>query len=386
MEQQSYELIKGMKSKANVHVIKPDSNKSMVWFYIFLIWKINAYLKNHPEIEIIHANDGIIALLCSFINNKSRYQMTCTLHGLDVTWPNAIYQKHLLKRLFTFDKIITVSEATKKECIKRGFPPKILVAIPNGVDHKISLIDIDQHFVEKLIEDLHLDEEKKIIVSIGRPVIRKGFSWFINNVLSKLDPDTIYLMVGDLKKKDTWFDWLLRLLPAKWSHQLSLSIGYADDCKSIRNALNEKQFKNRVFHLGKLPFQQMLSVLSIADIMVMPNLSRHGDFEGFGLVSLEANLRSKFVVASKIEGIQDAIYEGRNGLLLESQNCTKWIKTMQELLSTPKKLDEKGRYAEKFVLNTFSWSKMTDEYYQVFNRLYSKEARVAQLPYEVFYQ
>jgi glycosyltransferase involved in cell wall biosynthesis len=385
MEQQSYELIKGMKSKANVHVIKPDPNKSIVWFYIFLIWKINAYLKNHPEIEIIHANDGIIALLCSFINNKSRYQMTCTLHGLDVTWPNAIYQKHLLKRLFTFDKIITVSEATKKECIKRGFPPKILVAIPNGVDHKISLIDIDHHFVENLIEELHLDEDKKIIVSIGRPVIRKGFSWFINNVLSKLDPDTIYLMVGDLKKKDTWFDWLLRLLPAKWSHQLSLSIGYADDCKSIRNALNEKQFKNRVFHLGKLPFQQMLSVLSIADIMVMPNLSRHGDFEGFGLVSLEANLRSKFVLASKIEGIQDAIHDGQNGLLIESANASSWIKTLQRLFEHPNILDAKGRYAEDFVKDTFSWSTMTNQYFHEFKQLQSKVTPIPHIQYDMSY-
>jgi glycosyltransferase involved in cell wall biosynthesis len=48
----------------------------------------------------------------------------------------------------------------------------------------------------------------------------------------------------------------------------------------------------------------------------MPNIPVSGDMEGFGLTALEASASGSLVVASDLEGISDAIRDGKNGFLI----------------------------------------------------------------------
>ena len=55
-------------------------------------------------------------------------------HGQDVKMPISIYQNFVPKVFEALDGVISVSEATRQECIKRGMAPEKGVALPNGFD------------------------------------------------------------------------------------------------------------------------------------------------------------------------------------------------------------------------------------------------------------
>lgn len=55
-------------------------------------------------------------------------------HGHDVKLSIGIYQNFVPKVFEALDGVISVSEATRQECIKRGMSPEKGVALPNGFD------------------------------------------------------------------------------------------------------------------------------------------------------------------------------------------------------------------------------------------------------------
>ncbi len=42
--------------------------------------------------------------------------------------------------------------------------------------------------------------------------------------------------------------------------------------------------------------------------------------EGFGLVVLEPGSSCTWVIAARLEGLQDAVIDGKNGVLVEAEN------------------------------------------------------------------
>ena len=120
-----------------------------------------------------------------------------TLHGLDIVLPSKIYQRYVVDRFKRLDGVIAVSQATAQECIKRGFDRDKVYVVRNGVDTEMSLINKKAGFRKTLESKLGIPlQDKKILVSIGRSVRRKGFSWFMTKVLPQLDKNIIYLIVG----------------------------------------------------------------------------------------------------------------------------------------------------------------------------------------------
>jgi glycosyltransferase involved in cell wall biosynthesis len=87
------------------------------------------------------------------------------------------------------------------------------------------------------------------------------------------------------------------------------------------NYLSSLPLRIRIKHLGRLPFEEIVTILKHADAFVMPNIKVDGDMEGFGLVCLEACLCGATVYASDIDGIPDAIHQGKNGFLLPGRRC-----------------------------------------------------------------
>ena len=58
----------------------------------------------------------------------------------------------------------------------------------------------------------------------------------------------------------------------------------------------------------------------LCDMFIMPAREEDGDFEGFGIVYLEANSYSKPVIAGDSGGVRDAVKDGVNGLLVNPES------------------------------------------------------------------
>lgn len=367
MEKQSFELTQRMKQHAVVHLLCCDGSISKVRFFLTLKSKIRAMLRRHPGISVLHFNDGLAAAFCSGAGDFPGCARSVTLHGLDVVFPNRLFQRYILPRFNRFESVITVSRATAAACIQRGIRQEKMIVIPNGVDHDIAFYEPAPAERATFQEKYRgVFENKKTLIAMGRPVRRKGFSWFLATVFPSLPADFQLLLIGPFREKRPFSSTILRVLPAAFRQQLELLSGLPSDEDPLRALLRRPALQGRVKHLGKLPFSEIMQIMSAANAFIMPNILVAGDMEGFGLVCLEANLRGLPVFAAHLEGITEAVQDQKNGRLIPSGNAPAWLAALSELERDPDFVRAFGQQARQYVLENFGWEKMTAAYYAHF--------------------
>ncbi|MEO9477170.1 MAG: glycosyltransferase family 4 protein [Cyclobacteriaceae bacterium] len=370
MQKHCYELVEGISKKTKVHRLIQTEGVSKVWFFLTVVAKARRILKANSNISLIYVNDGLMAFVLSKLLKHTRIPMIATIHGLDVVFPMKFYQNWVRNKLSKYAGIIAVSEATKKECLQRGLNRERVFMVKNGFEPEtIEKRDLS-HIREKLKSGYGVSlEDKKVIVSIGRGVKRKGFSWFIRNVVKDLPENVYYLMVGPgANTKQIRF--LRTVLPASLFEKIVLFAGLAVDDVEIEAAIKELCLEDRVKRISGLKYSELIDLVRSADISVMPNLSVKGDFEGFGLVALEAVSNGTLCIAAGIEGITTAIEDGKNGVLLESGNPTVWKNKIEHFFNKPDELIALSDEYQKYNLeHSFSWGKMVDAYYDIFVKI-----------------
>ncbi len=369
MEKQSYHLIKEISRHYKTHVIAYQKKENKVLWFIHLKSKIKTTLKKNPNIKLIHLNDGLMGVACLWLQGYRNIPVIVTYHGLDITFPHTYFQNSLIPKLTKYCGAICVSESTHDVCIKRGFNKKSTFIVRNGVDNQLANIHPNENIKERL---LNLDgadiSNKHIIVSTGRPVKRKGFSWFLKNVMPLLNKNIVFLMMGSLNNKPTLLERIIQCLPKKTRDNVQLMLGHATDTKNIIRLV---AMQENVYHLGKVSDDDLFQILLLSDLFVMPNIAIEGDTEGFGLVALEASIRGTYVLASGIEGILDAIIDKKNGSLLPSENAQAWADKIHELLSNKPKLKLLSQQGKEYTEKHYSWIIMADGYKDVFDKLMS---------------
>ncbi len=366
MENHCFHLFTGIEDKTDVTKMSlPEGSSRLLWL-LTLSKRIRRYLKEHPDTTHVYFHDGLSALACRSIKKYSSVKTVVTFHGLDVVYPLGIYQKLMKQNISgNIDAFIPVSTATGLECLKRGAGREKIFVVPNGVDLSMKEIPRDSGFIPVLEKRLGISlAGKKILVSTGRSVVRKGFSWFLNNVLPSLDRDIVYIMAGPRESSRIKLK-LISLLPEKLSRLIWL-MGVGMDQLNIDRALARPEIRGRAFHLGKLPFSELVQLLKNSYAFVMPNIHVDGDAEGFGLVALEAAVCGTAVLASGIEGITEAIKDGKNGILVEGENPSAWADAVNSLCRDEKKRTRLAESGVVFTEKNFSWEKMCKGYLKVF--------------------
>jgi len=372
MEKQSYELINGMSRITKVHRVVYDGEEGRFRFFSQLGKRIRKVIKDNPGISVIHFNDGLPGALSLLHRGYGNIKRTVTLHGLDVVFPGFIYQKWIFPKFNDFDLIFAVSNATAKACRQRGIAAEKIVVVNNGVDSATGL-NAGRAATEVLLSEKYQADVrgKTILVVMGRPVRRKGFSWFVEKVMPLLHENFVLLLIGPVQNSRSATTRLLGCLPAFLRNRIELFLGAASDEANLRKLCTGKQGAARVVRLGKLPQQEVDGILSIADAFLMPNIEVDGDMEGFGLVCLEACVHGANVFAAASGGITDAIIDKRNGTLLPPGHIASWVLTLNQLIEKPE-LQLTRQEIIDFTLARFSWHKMVDEYFLHFSVLTRK--------------
>lgn len=380
MQKQSYELINGVSKKAKVHTLIYDNKEGKIIFFLNLRQRVKKILAENPDISVIHLNDGLMGVIAAHtaLRSLTKRPIVLTIHGLEVVHPSILVQKYFVKLYQRFNATITVSSAIRQECIDRGALPDKVFVVKNGVDQHIADIKKDPEFKDKLEKLLGISlENKKVIVTVGRPVLRKGMSWFLKHVFPKLHKDVVYLIVGPKQTNLKLKMFLYKIFPKRVSYHLALLFGFGIDEINVHKELENKAINDRAFYLGRISYQDIYQVLKLADLFIMPNRKIKGDAEGFGLVALESAISGTPVAASGVDGITDAVIDGKNGFLLESENNEMWINSLNDLLKDPEKLNQFGQSAKEFTLSNYSWDKMAEGYLSVFKQFsLSEKAKI----------
>jgi glycosyltransferase involved in cell wall biosynthesis len=143
----------------------------------------------------------------------------------------------------------------------------------------------------------------RVVLCFGRLVPRKGAIWFAQHVLPQLPSDVGLVVAG----------------PATEPQQLALL-----------------QSLPRVNYVGPVPSATLADLIRSADVVVMPNIRMPGatDVEGFGLVAIETSSLGGRLLASRLDGISDAVIDGVTGTLVEPGDSRAWTVAVEKSLAS----------------------------------------------------
>lgn len=335
VENQNYELYTWLSKIAKVKLMANKKRWLIPFFLIYALFYVPLSAKKYDTILLGNSLLGIVGWFVKKITSKPIFAVA---HGLDLTWQNNIYQKIWVKKFIPcLDKLICVGNETVKIAKEKGIPEEKLVFIPNGVDTDKFLGNYNRQDLEKVIGE-NLDS-KKIILTSGRLVKRKGVAWFIENVVPKLPENVIYIVAGD-----------------------------GPDKENIKEVTRKTGLESRIKLLGYVTDETRNILFNTCDLFVQPNIKIPGDVEGFGLSVLEAASCKLPVIASRLEGLQDAIKDGQNGFLAESENSEVWIQKINDLLSDDNFRKEFGEKSRQFVVDNYHWEKIAKKYLEEIDR------------------
>jgi glycosyltransferase involved in cell wall biosynthesis len=112
----------------------------------------------------------------------------------------------------------------------------------------------------------------------------------------------------------------------------------------------ERRTPSGVIFLGRLPHSELDCVGGTAWIQVVPSLG----FEPFGLVSAEAMMRGRAVVASRTGGLQEQVEPGVTGTLVEAGNRDALAAALTALLSSRSMCERMGECARRVAEERFA--------------------------------
>jgi glycosyltransferase involved in cell wall biosynthesis len=98
--------------------------------------------------------------------------------------------------------------------------------------------------------------------------------------------------------------------------------------------------------------------LNAADMFIMPNVTVADDIEGFGIAVLEAGSCGLPVVASNLQGIKDAVADGKTGYLVEEGDVAGFLSRIMSMGLV--KADIRTT-----VITRFNWENLYHDYRKV---------------------
>lgn len=349
VENHNFHLSQGLSKLADVRIIANTRGKR--WLPLFLPWAFAQALFWMARYDVCLLGNGVLAPLGALLRVfHHRKKFFCVIHGLDVTYAHrtgllpAAYKVVNIPSMKRLNNLIVVGNATVEESVKSGIDRNRCVFVPNGVN----VDDLREDHNRRELSDLFGQDVagKKVILRLARFVPHKGTSWFIENVMPRLPEDVIMIAAGHRVETGT--------------------PGDRDDFLHSRKAVTQNQLENRVKLLPSIPWEDVKILLNTVDLVVSPNIKVPGSMEGFGINVIEAGVCERIVIASRLEGLEDAIKDGENGFLVESGNVGEWVaKTEAVLSSSDKHLREIGKRAREYVQANYSWERVCQQYMDV---------------------
>lgn len=251
-------------------------------------------------VDAIVAGDAVMASALRAVLWVRRVPTIAFVMGRDLTWDKPGYRALVRWGLKRWDLIAAISTATGAVAAELTSDPAKVEVIRLGVALPSTVPDAATARTA-LVRRWGLAESDLILVTLGRVVKRKGAAWFAGQVLPLL-PDARYVVAG-----------------------------VGPDVEAVSAAAAAAGVSDRLVLTGAVTEAEREDLMAGCDVFVQPNISVPGDMEGFGLVVVEAALRGAVVLAAELEGLRDAVEDGRTGVLLPSAAPGAWAERIAGL-------------------------------------------------------
>ena len=279
-----------------------------------------------------------LGLLSASMKKAGIRKTVALTHGHEVWWAKVFPFNLALRRIgTTVDSLTFLGEFTQQaisHSLSKAAGAQMVKIAPG--------IDVD-HFIPQDASQLRRElklENKRVIVSVGRLVHRKGQDHLIQSLpeILKSVPDAHVLMVGQ---------------GPYLSH--------------LKKLVARHNVADHVSFIGRIQYAQLPQYICAGDVFAMPSRSRFFglEVEGLGIVYLEASACGLPVIAGSSGGAPDAVLNGVTGFVVDGQNNQEIAAAAIRLLSDIDGAKKMGAAGREWIIENWRW----EIWSQRFNKL-----------------
>ena len=259
-----------------------------------------------------------------------RKPLIITARGSDI---NVIAQlpgprRQMLQAARSASAIISVSAALKAKMVDLGMDAERIFVLRNGVDMSV-YAPVEQAQARAVLGLAH----GPVVASVGNLVPGKGHDLAVQSI-ARLD-DVVLLVVGDGPQR-----------------------------ASLERLARELGIGSRVQFTGELLPQQMPTVYSAADLLVLASSN-----EGWPNVVLEAMACGAAVVAADVGGVREILTAGVGGTIVLERSAEAFAAAINDRLT---RVGE--RAAVRAFASQFSWDEVVRQQTELYQRVAGERA------------
>ena len=311
-------------------------NKIVIHILLYAKFNLIKILKNLLYLNKLRKINKPSLVICSFLNLRNivysqfiNTKIITIVHGSDAivssSFKKIIFRKFLDKNY----KIFTVSKYTKKTLINtfksKSITNKIIV-VYNGISrNKLNLKNLN--ILKKV------PNNKIIILCIANLVPRKNIPYLIKvfKLLNLRNVNKYHLVI----------------------------VGDGTERYKIQNILKQENLKKNITILKSLTDSEVSSLFKKSKFFCLFSKLHNNQFEGFGIVFIEAMYKKSIVFASKHGGIKELVHDNFNGFSYNLDNENTYFKIIKKIETMTKNTQAQKRIisnAYNFSLK-FTWKK-----------------------------
>ncbi len=306
----------------------------------FSVSGLRQYLRLYRRIQRIAAGERVSCCHCAtllpegwiawMLKKQRRLPYMTYVHGEELGVGQTSRQLRWMMRrvLAGADGIIANSQNTRRLLVAEWQQPNDKLHVMNpGVDAKRFRPSARDMSVR---QDLGW-EDRPVVLTAGRLQERKGHSQLIRamQTVRQAIPGVLYSIVGD-----------------------------GEERPKLQRLVAELGLEAEVQFVGNVNDDKLVSCYQQCDLFVLPNREVAGDFEGFGMVLVEAQSCGKPVIAGRSGGTSETLIAGETGLLIDCSDTERLAKETVSLLSRPEQLARMGDAARAWAAATFDWDSL----------------------------
>jgi phosphatidylinositol alpha-1,6-mannosyltransferase len=282
-----------------------------------------------------------LGLLSAGMKRAGVKRTVALTHGHEVWWAKVFPFNLLLRRIGSTVDVLTYLGDFTRAAISKALSQQAqsaMVKIAPG-------IDVD-HFLPTDASELRKSlglADKKVIVSVGRLVHRKGQDYLIEAMPKILQqvPQAHLLLVGEGPYREH-----LEKLAKK--HKIESSLTF----------------------IGRIQYKELPTYICVGDIFAMPSRSRllGLEVEGLGIVYLEASSCGLPVLAGNSGGAPDAVIQNKTGLVVSGTDTQEIANAAVELLMNVDSSKKMGLLGRQWIIEKWRWEIWSEEFEELLNK------------------
>lgn len=304
---------------------------------------LSSYWRAYRRLAALVKEHGVLELHCGtclpegwlawMLRRVRGIEYVCYVHGEELAIARTSRQlTWMARRVFRGARLVVANSQNTARLLRERWPvDETRLAVLNpGVDA--------QRFVpaehdERVRQSLGWSG-RRVVLTVGRLQIRKGHDMLIRALpaIARRVPNVLYAIVGD-----------------------------GGERQRLEKLVEELGVRELVRFHGELADERLIECYQQCDLFVLANREVNGDFEGFGMVLVEAQACGKPVIAGASGGTHETMRVPETGLIVPCESPEKLTEAVGDLLANESRRKAMGQAARKWALEQFDWTSLAQQ-------------------------